>query len=191
MSAAVQLTDAQLLVAECIDARRTFERAEVDYLVFLQGVEKTRSDAWKPGWGSFKAFLHEAVGLPRVSRYDEFCEAVASLGVAKVRTIGVDAAVMALKASSPSARKEYEAAAEAWVKAHDGVHPQGDTPKKLLRQVDPQKEEPQAVGKMRELEELRAANDKLKRENHKLTGEVARLTKENAELRKRTGTGKK
>ena len=185
MSAAQTLTAADLLVAECIEARKTFERAEVDYLEFLHRVERTRETAWKPGWGTFKSFLEQAVGLPRVSRYTEFCEAVASLGMPKVRRIGVDASVMALKSSSPAAQKKYEAAAEAWVLAHDGVHPAGDTPRKLLRQVDPQEEEPQAVGKMRELIELRAERDILKRRCHKLERENKTLRAENAKLKKK------
>jgi hypothetical protein len=170
------------LIKACVEARKEYELGEVKYFEFLLQVEQKNENVWKPACGTFDSFLEKYVGSPRPSRYAEFRAAFDKLGAQVVRTLGVDGALIALKASSTTKQKEYSKAAHDWVAMHDGVHPSREEAGKLLKQVDPRTEVPRAVGQVKELEELRAERDELKRKCHMLTRENEKLRAENARL---------
>lgn len=174
------------LIKSCVEARKTYERAEVSYFEFLSDVERDHVSIWKPACGAFTSFLESYVGLPRPSRYVEFREAVDKLTIDRVREIGIDAAVISLRASSKSAQKEYEEEIRSWVKKHDGVHPSPETARNLLGKVDP-RPRPKPPEKT-ELELLREERDKLKRELHKLERENEKLKAESAKLQEKNAS---
>jgi hypothetical protein len=177
------------LAQACVEARRQFEREEVRYLEFLATVENDHENIWKPACGTFLRFVEEYVGKPRPARYAEFTTSVSAMGIEYVRTNGIDAATVAIRIESPDKRAEFASATRDWAQMHDGVHPSKETARELRQKIDPQPSVPRSTGQVRELEELRAQCDKLKRENHQLARELDKLRTENTKLLQRIAKG--
>lgn len=98
-----------------------------------------------PGGADVEGFL-KSYKLCDPARYRNFTSGLAKLGPDVALMLGADATVEAAQLSNgkPTAAK-YIAAIGAWREQHRGVAPTRETAAKILRQVDPREEEPQAI----------------------------------------------
>jgi len=163
----------ELLIEECKKARREYERAEVAYLEFLEGIEARRESVWRAACATFTEFLLEYVGKPEPRRYQNFKAAREELGIKEVRAIGLDAAILAMRVEEPQ-RRDYLDAANAFV-AEKGVQPSAQHARQLRQQVAPVQVTPLPLKRQRELEALRVENETLRAENKALREENDRL----------------
>lgn len=181
MQAAKKISDIELLKDECAKARKLFEAAEINYLLFLRNVEETRASVWRVAHATFIDFLEKCVGVPGPARYANFTECYEKLGAEKLRKLGLDMCRELLKARDVN-RGKLERAAVAWSNEHGGVHPSSEYAKTMRQQVDPVEVVPSPVRRLDELEKLRAESVELKRENARLTKENKRLSERLAKL---------
>jgi len=164
------------LIAACVEARKKFERAEVDYFRFLEGIEESGADIWRTQCASFAEFLQKYVGKPEPRRYLNYKEAVVKLGFHEVESIGIDAAIVAIQIADATKRRAHLEACEAWVDQNGGCKPSAQHARYLRQQVAPVEVVPLPTRLHREMEALRAENAQLRKENKRLKKKLADLT---------------
>lgn len=170
MSAIDYKQQLEALVDEIVKLRLARERSDAAFLLRLCDVENDEMNLLRAnGLESFERFL-KCYKLCDAARYRSFVLGLKKLGKEKSLLVGADATIEAAKivANGPAAT-EYVAAIEAWRNQHRGVAPSREAAAKILRQVDPRPEVPDAMRR-------ETRNDALSRE-------VAKLQEENANLR--------
>ena len=180
-----KLTEDQRAYVEVfVEARKRFERAELDYMAFLHGAEKTERDRWGPLASSFEAFIRKYVGKPALTRYANYKRAVQELGLEKVEFIGYDAATEELLVEG-EAREKLDQAAVLWTKEQGGKHMSDWESERLRKKIVPRPEVPGPVKRFEELEALRAENAELRRQNDELKARLATSEEALSAVRKR------
>lgn len=179
MSAVNHKQQLETLVMELAKLRLTRERADAIFLLRLREVEEQHIDLLKTnGLESFEWFL-KSYKLCDPARYRNFTSGLAKLGPDTAMLIGADATVEAawLQNGKATATK-YVTAIEAWREQHRGVAPTRETAAKILRQVDPREEEPQAVRNANRNDIQTRTVAKLENEVANLRAQLAKITKE-------------
>ncbi len=172
----------ETIVNELAKLRLSRERADAVFLLRLREVEEQHFDLLKAnGHESFEGFLKSSK-LCDPARYRNFTSGLAKLGPDAALSLGADATVEAaqLQNGKPTAQK-YIIAIEAWREQHRGVAPTRETAAKILRQVDPREETPQALRNV-------SKNDGQMRTIARLENEIANLRAELAKTKKERDT---
>lgn len=181
------------LVDRCLEARRQFDKHEIDYLVFIHSVEQRDRDTWQAVCGSFDEYLRDFVKRPDSSRYRNFKNCLESpvIGLKRLRAVGVDMCVEELKVASsqPDKLKPLQRASDAWVQEWGGIHPGRRYSGELRRKVAPAEVIPLPIRRQEELEALRAALAQMTRERNEYKRECERLRRENEMLLAQTAVG--
>jgi cell division protein FtsB len=171
------------LLTRCVEARKRFEASECEYLAFIVSVEDDPEKVWQQGFGTFTEFLQNVLGKPEPGRYANYKEAVSTLGLGEVESIGVDAAMQSLKVRSPEQRRTYHEAVHAWSAERGGVHPSAQYARDIRQQIAPMPSIPAPLQRSQALEVLRAENAALRQENRRLKTKCEHLEKEVEKLR--------
>jgi hypothetical protein len=169
----------ETIVTELAQLRLTRERADAVFLLRLREVEEQHMGLLKSnGLESFEGFL-KSYKLCDPARYRNFTSGLAKLGPDAALSIGADATVEAarLQNGKPTATK-YVTAIEAWRDQHRGVAPTRETAAKILRQVDPREEEPQAIRNVTRGDAQARTIAKLENEVADLRAKLAKTEKE-------------
>src|SRR5574337_1010640 len=169
----------ETIVTELAQLRLTRERADAVFLLRLREVEENHINLLKAnGLESFEGFL-KSYKLCDPARYRNFTSGLAKLGPDAALQIGADATVEAAQLSNgkPTATK-YVTAIEAWREQHRGVAPTRETAAKILRQVDPREETPQAIRNATRGDAQARTIAKLKNEVADLRAKLSKVTKE-------------
>jgi hypothetical protein len=179
MSAVNHKQQLEKIVTELANLRLSRERADAVFLLRLREVEERHMDLLKSnGLESFEGFL-KSYKLCDPARYRNFTSGLAKLGPDAAILIGADATVEAaqLQNGKPTATK-YVTAIEAWRDQHRGVAPTRETAAKILRQVDPREEEPQAVRNATRTDTQNQTIAKLENEVANLRAQISVLKRE-------------
>lgn len=169
----------ETIVNELAALRLRREQADATFLLRLRAVEEQHFDLLKAnGLESFEGFL-KSYKLCDPARYRNFTSGLAKLGPDAALSLGADATVEAAQLSNgkPTAQK-YITAIEAWREQHRGVAPTRETAAKILRQVDPREEEPQAVRNATKNDVQSRAIARLENEVADLRAKLAKTEKE-------------
>jgi hypothetical protein len=173
------------LVRHLAKLRLERERVDAMFLLALYEAESTHLALLKAnGLESFERFL-KSYKLCDAARYRSFVIGLEKIGREEAKKIGADATIEAASLTGPKVAPKYVEAIEAWREEHRGVAPTRETAAKILRQVDPREEEPQAVGKQRREDDLRIRCAELESENAKLRAALDKTQKERDEAVKR------
>lgn len=162
------------IITECRRLRSEAEVAEAKFLTFLRKVELEFMDELRAnGCDTFERFL-KTHGLCDAARYRKF-----TLGFDKLKLdqdtaqqMGVPAVMAGSEIKNKRRSSSYIDAVVAWKLDHGDVMPKPETAQRLMRQVDPRKEIPQAVRKLSEIDRLRIENSKLRARVRELETEL-------------------
>ncbi len=173
------------IIQELAKLRLSRERADATFLLRLRQVELEHMGLLRQnGHESFERFLKSSK-LCDPARYRDFVVGLEKIGEEQALALGADATVEAAALSGTIAGKKYVVAIEAWREQHRGVAPTRETSAKILRQVDPREEEPQAVGNVRRQNDLRVQCAKLEQVVADQKAEILKLRRERDELKNR------
>lgn len=169
------------LLEEVRALRLLRDQAEARMMLRLVVIERDHMDVLRAAeCTAFGWFVKQCGTEP--ARYESFKVGLSKIGAAEAEIVGCDATIVAAQLNDEPAA--YTKAVHDWTAEHGGALPTRQTAKRLLMQVDPREEVPQAV-KMQarradELAQLRAENDRLKAENRSLKAKLRRLEKKAA-----------
>lgn len=174
------------IVKKCTDLRAAFERDEAKFFLGLIDIEETEMDCLRAnGMPTFESYIR-SYSFCDVPRYVEFRKGLQTIDRKQAESIGAPAVIALANLVNPSAVQEYVRAVENYAIAHDGLRPRDQWARKLLRQVDPRREEPAGTRHVNQLSRVLAENEQLRAELNAARKRIKDLEKQ-LERTKRKG----
>lgn len=172
------------LCDELAGLRLEREKAEAKFFVRLYDVEQQEMELLRAaGCDTFDRFL-KSTALADSSRYRNFVKGFEKVGRDVALVIGADAVIEAAAIIDGAETVDrYQAAIVDWKEEHRGVHPSREQSARLLRQIEPRAEIPEAVRTQSEIRRLRNEVARLKAENADLKYKLVLVTKERDQLK--------
>jgi hypothetical protein len=173
------------IIKHCRHLRLKLEQSEAAFFLGLVEVEEKYAPLLKEnGCDTFASFLktHE---LCEAFRYQSFKEGLAKISPKEALVMGAPAVMALNKLHDEDNLPKYTDAVQAWSKEHDGLTPREETARRLLRQVDPRPETPQAVKRQNDATRLAAELQQAKAQLRAAERKIAKLEKELEALRKK------